>query len=110
MEEARSILNDNELSALKYYISQYLHGEVHVGGLVISLFHLFDSSTKVSSHLFLSQLHLTSSLLSAVNIAIFFIESFLQMGFEGKWLKNRLRANETVRVRLRRKDVYVPLT
>jgi len=47
-EQARLVLSDKELVALKYYISQYIQGEIHVEGLVISLFHLFDSSTKIS--------------------------------------------------------------
>ena len=48
-EQARPVLNDKELSALKYYISEYIQGEINVDGLVIALFHLLDSSVKVRS-------------------------------------------------------------
>ncbi|XP_065068288.1 uncharacterized protein LOC135693678 isoform X2 [Rhopilema esculentum] len=47
-EQARSVLNEKELASLKYYISEYIQGSIHVEGLVISLFHLFDSSKKIS--------------------------------------------------------------
>ena len=46
-EQARPVLNDKELSSLKYYISEYIQGEINVDGLVIALFHLLDSSVKV---------------------------------------------------------------
>ncbi len=46
-EKVRSVLSENEIKTFKYYLSEYADGEIHVEGLVITLFHLLDTTEKV---------------------------------------------------------------
>ncbi len=50
--KARSLLADNEQKTLKYYLSEYGQEEIHVEGLVITLFHLLNTPEKVRNESF----------------------------------------------------------
>lgn len=46
-EQARQILNENELETLKYYLEEYSKGYVSVSGFSLALFDLLNSPAKV---------------------------------------------------------------
>ncbi|XP_078381387.1 uncharacterized protein LOC144664126 isoform X3 [Oculina patagonica] len=47
-EQARQILNDNELGTLKYYLDEYCKGYIKISAFVLALFDLLDTAAKMS--------------------------------------------------------------
>lgn len=45
-EQARQILNDNELGTLKYYLDEYCKGYINISAFVLALFDLLDTPAK----------------------------------------------------------------
>ena len=50
-EKANHSLNQDEWLTLKYYIREYIHGDVTVNGFALSLMDLLDTDEKVSVNL-----------------------------------------------------------
>ena len=46
-EQARQVLNSNELGTMKYYLSEYSKGFISINALVLALFDLFNTPAKV---------------------------------------------------------------
>ena len=45
-EQARQILNDNEIGTLKYYLDEYCKGFINIDAFVLALFDLLDTPAK----------------------------------------------------------------
>lgn len=45
-EQARQILNENELGTLKYYLDEYCKGFIDINAFVLALFDLLDTPAK----------------------------------------------------------------
>ena len=51
-EQARQILNENELGTLKYYLDEYCKGFIDINAFVLALFDLLDTPAKAGFYTF----------------------------------------------------------
>jgi hypothetical protein len=48
-EQARQVLNENELGTMSYYMDEYCKGFITVDSFVLALFSLFNTPAKVQT-------------------------------------------------------------
>ena len=56
-EQARQILNENELGTLDYYLEEYSQGYITVSAFALALFDLLNTPAKVCFVLLCSRMH-----------------------------------------------------